>query len=228
MVSGIYIGGELARQTDLLRGRHVMHERNTDKWYGVETRMLNQSVRRHIRRFPDDLMFQLRPEEFAAWKSQIVISMADVMSWRIAPVVFAELVIGILSGAFYCQVAIDIHIFIMRAFQRMKAPFLSHRKLLDKLQKLEKSVEDLYGSDTTRKEMLLALSLQLERFFEQGKRITRKGYRVRISGKDVCDYSRGKWRSLQPTDHKKKPLRREAENFHLITFLAEEALLSIT
>jgi hypothetical protein len=39
-------------------------------------------VRRHIRRFPDDFMFQLSPEEFADWKSQIVISNSDVMGWR--------------------------------------------------------------------------------------------------------------------------------------------------
>jgi hypothetical protein len=70
MLPGIYSEGEIARQIYLIRGRHVMLDRDLAKLYGVETRVLNQSVRRHIRRFPDDFMFQLSPEEFADWKSQ--------------------------------------------------------------------------------------------------------------------------------------------------------------
>lgn len=91
--------------------------------------------------------------------------------------VFTELGIGMLSGVLNSDVAIDIHIFIMRAFQRMRVTYLSHREVLDKLAHLEKSVEDLYGRDISKEEMVLALSLQLEQFFEQGKRITIKGYR---------------------------------------------------
>jgi hypothetical protein len=166
MLPGIYSEGEIARQIYLIRGRHVMLDRDLAKLYGVETRVLNQSVRRHIRRFPDDFMFQLTPEEFADWKSQFVISNSDVMGWRKAPLVFTELGIGMLSGVLNSDVAIDIHIFIMRAFQRMRATYLSHREVLDKLQHLEKSVEDLYGRDISREEMMLALSLQLEQFFE--------------------------------------------------------------
>jgi hypothetical protein len=176
MLPGIYSEGEIARQIYLIRGRHVMLDRDLAKLYGVETRVLNQSVRRHIRRFPDDFMFQLSPEEFADWKSQIVISNSDVMGWRKPPLVFTELGIGMLSGVLNSDVAIDIHIFIMRAFQRMRATYLSHREVLDKLAHLEKSVEDLYGRDISREEMMLALSLQLEQFFEHGKRITIKGY----------------------------------------------------
>lgn len=82
MLPGIYSEGEIARQIYLIRGRYVMLDRDLAKLYGVETRVLNQSVRRHIRRFPDDFMFQLSPEEFADWKSQFVISNSDVMGWR--------------------------------------------------------------------------------------------------------------------------------------------------
>ena len=111
-----------------------MFDRDLAKLYGVETRVLNQAVRRQIRRFPDDFMFQLTPEEFANWKSQSVISNSDLMGWRKAPLVFTELGIGMLSGVLNSDVAIDIHIYIMRAFQRMRATYLSHREVLDKLQ----------------------------------------------------------------------------------------------
>lgn len=178
MLPGIYSEGEIAKQIHLIRGRHVMFDRDLAKLYGVETRVLNQAVRRQIRRFPDDFMFQLTPEEFANWKSQIVISNSDLMGWRKAPLVFTELGIGMLSGVLNSDVAIDIHIYIMRAFQRMRATYLSHREVLDKLQQLERSVEDLYGRDTSREELILALSLQLEQFFDQGKRVTIQGYKL--------------------------------------------------
>jgi len=51
-----------------IRGREVMIDRDLAELYGVETRILNQSVRRNIKRFPEDFMFQLSPEEFNKWK----------------------------------------------------------------------------------------------------------------------------------------------------------------
>ncbi len=58
----------------LLRGKKVMLDRDLATLYGVETRTLNQAVRRNINRFPEDFMFQLTTEEMENWKSQIVIS----------------------------------------------------------------------------------------------------------------------------------------------------------
>lgn len=58
----------------LLRGKKVMLDRDLATLYGVETRTLNQAVRRNINRFPEDFMFQLTMEEMENWKSQIVIS----------------------------------------------------------------------------------------------------------------------------------------------------------
>ena len=58
----------------LIRGRKVMLDRDLAVLYGVETRVLNQAVRRNEKRFPDDFMFQLTAEELEDWKSQIVIS----------------------------------------------------------------------------------------------------------------------------------------------------------
>ncbi len=58
----------------LLRGKKVMLDRDLATLYGVETRTLNQAVRRNINRFPEDFMFQITTEEMENWKSQIVIS----------------------------------------------------------------------------------------------------------------------------------------------------------
>ena len=58
----------------LVRGKKVMLDRDLALLYGVETRTLNQAVRRNITRFPEDFMFQLSNEEMENWKSQIVIS----------------------------------------------------------------------------------------------------------------------------------------------------------
>lgn len=62
------------RKQDFFRGKKVMLDRDLATLYGVETRALNQAVRRNVRRFPEDFMFQLTKEELESWKSQIVIS----------------------------------------------------------------------------------------------------------------------------------------------------------
>jgi len=57
-----------------IRDQRVMIDRDLAEIYGVETRILNQAVKRNIERFPEDFMFQLTDDEFINWKSQIVIS----------------------------------------------------------------------------------------------------------------------------------------------------------
>lgn len=73
-----------------LRGQKVMLDRDLAQMYGVETRILNQAVKRNISRFPEDFMFQLNEEEFQNWKSQIVISNSIRMVLRRKPLAFTE------------------------------------------------------------------------------------------------------------------------------------------
>jgi hypothetical protein len=73
-----------------MRGAKVMLDRDLAKLYGVRTMVLNQAVRRNIRRFPADFMFQLTKEEFIDWKSQFVISKGDRMGLRKIPFAFTE------------------------------------------------------------------------------------------------------------------------------------------
>lgn len=91
--------------------------------YGVETRALNQSVKRNIERFPEDFMFQLTKEELDVLKSQIVTS-----SWggmRKLPYAFTEMGVAMLSSVLRSPLAIQVNIGIMRAFTEF-AEWLLH------------------------------------------------------------------------------------------------------
>ena len=66
----------------IIRGQHVMLDRDLAVLYRVETRVLNQAVKRNLERFPEDFMFQLTKEEFEIWKSQFVISKSILMGAR--------------------------------------------------------------------------------------------------------------------------------------------------
>ena len=75
----------------LIRGQKVMIDRDLAELYEVETRILNQTVRRNIKRFPEDFMFQLTSEEMNNWISQIVISNRERMGFRKPPLAFFEI-----------------------------------------------------------------------------------------------------------------------------------------
>ena len=74
----------------VIRGQQVMIDRDLAELYGVETRSLNQAVKRNIERFPEEFCFQFNKEEFINWKSQIVISNPDKMGLRKVPYAFTE------------------------------------------------------------------------------------------------------------------------------------------
>ena len=73
-----------------IRGERVMLDRDIAALYNVETKVLNQAVKRNIKRFPEDFMFQLSKTEFQIWKSQIVTSNSDKMGLRRPPYAFTE------------------------------------------------------------------------------------------------------------------------------------------
>ncbi len=120
----------------LIRGSKVMLDRGLAELYQVETRTLNQSVKRNISRFPEDFMFQLTDKEFSNLKSQFVIS-----SWggaRTLPFVFTEHGVAMLSSVLRSERAVQINIQIMRAFTKLREMMKSHKELLDKVNELEK------------------------------------------------------------------------------------------
>ncbi len=101
-----------------IRGQRVMLDRDLAELYHVETKVLNQSVKRNIERFPEDFMFKLSKQELDNLRSQFVTS-----SWggsRTLPYAFTEQGVAMLSGLLKSDIAINTNIAIMRAFVAMR------------------------------------------------------------------------------------------------------------
>ena len=129
-----------------IRGKQVMLDRDLARLYGVETKRLNEAVKRNIERFPEDFMFQLNKEEFENWKSQIVTSNwmsqnatsnSVIMGARKLPYAFTENGIAMLSGLLNSQTAIRVNIEIMRAFVAMRHTLLSNNQLFSRIENIE-------------------------------------------------------------------------------------------
>lgn len=130
----------------LVRGRKVTLDRDLAVLYGVETRVLNQAVRRNKKRFPEDFIFQLTAEELEDWKSQIVISNKEKLGLRKPPLAFTEQGVAMLSSVLNSETAIAVNIQIIRIFSRMREMLLNYKDLLLKLEQLERKV-DGYDED---------------------------------------------------------------------------------
>jgi hypothetical protein len=128
----------IERKIYRIRGQKVMLDRDLANLYGVETRVLNQAVRRNIRRFPADFMLALTREEITDL-SQIVISSRI----KHAPNVFAftEQGVAMLSGVLNSERAIQVNISIMRAFVKLREMIASHKDLARRLDDLEKKYD---------------------------------------------------------------------------------------
>jgi len=125
----------------IIRGKKVMLDRDLAVLYDVETRTLNQAVRRNIKRFPEDFMFQLTKEEMSNWKSQIVISNKDKMGIRKKPYAFTENGVAMLSSVLNSERAITVNIQIMRTFTKLRELLTTHKELKQKLNKMEKKYD---------------------------------------------------------------------------------------
>lgn len=124
-----------------IRGQKVMLDRDLAEMYGVETRTLNQAVKRNIDRFPVDFMFQLTDEETKIWKSQIVITNSIKMGVRRNPFAFTELGVAMLSSVLNSKTAIQINMGIMRAFVAVRQMLVNPP--VDRLGNIEKEVKEL-------------------------------------------------------------------------------------
>jgi hypothetical protein len=122
----------------LIRGEKVMLDRDLATLYNVETKVLKQSVRRNINRFPDDFMFELTGEEFKNWRSQFVTSNSDKMGLRYSPMAFTEQGIAMLSGILNSPQAIEVNIAIMRTFVKIRQLIYQNQTVSTQLQELER------------------------------------------------------------------------------------------
>jgi hypothetical protein len=133
----------IERKIFLIRGKKVMLDRDLAALYGVETRALNQAVRRNIKRFPEDFMFRLMIDEADNFsRSQIVTS-----SWggaRKPPYAFTEPGVAMLSSVLKSEKAIQVNILIIRMFIRLREILSSNSELSAKIELLERKFDNKF------------------------------------------------------------------------------------
>ena len=122
----------------LIRGQKVMLDRDLAELYGVETRVLNQAVRRNINRFPRDFRFELMRDEVMRI-SQTVISSEIKFSKQVTA--FTEQGVAMLSSVLNSDRAVQVNIEIMRAFVRLRQIMASRADLARKLESLERKYD---------------------------------------------------------------------------------------
>ncbi|MDQ7781161.1 MAG: ORF6N domain-containing protein, partial [Planctomycetota bacterium] len=130
----------IERMILLIRHQKVMLDRDLAQLYGVETRALNQAVRRNAARFPDDFMFRLNDAEAEWLVSQNVIPHRKYLGGAL-PMAFTEQGVAMLSSVLNSTRAIQVNITIMRAFVQLRAILSTHADLARKLEELEKKYD---------------------------------------------------------------------------------------
>jgi hypothetical protein len=128
----------------MIRGVRVMLSVDLARLYSVETRALNQAVRRNITRFPADFMFQLSPAEAASLVSQHVIPDARSFGGRM-PYAFTEHGVAMLSSVLRSPGAIEINIEIVRAFVRLRNMIESNKEMVKRIDELEKKYDERFA-----------------------------------------------------------------------------------
>ena len=131
----------IASKIYLIRGVKVMLDRDLAELYGVETRVLNQSVGRNIERFPKDFMFALNREEIMRI-SQIVTSSGIKFSKRVR--CFTEQGVAMLSSVLRSKRAVQVNIQIMRAFTQLRKMLSTHKDLKRKIESMEKKYDQQF------------------------------------------------------------------------------------
>lgn len=126
----------------MIRGQRVMLDYDLAQMYGVETRVLNQSVKRNIERFPEDFMFQLTEFEWETISSQIVMTSRKKRPKSSLPLAFTEHGALMLSSVLRSNVAVEISIKVTRAFIALRQA-LSNISLPAKIDELENKIENL-------------------------------------------------------------------------------------
>jgi cell shape-determining protein MreC len=133
-----------------IRGQRVMLDFDLAGMYGVETRVLNQAVKRNVDRFPDDFMFKLSQKEWEYMLSQIVMTYPVKRPKTAVPLAFTELGVAMLSSVLNSKTAIQINMRIMRAFVAVRQllinpPFDRVTELQNEIKELKEYIEEVFS-----------------------------------------------------------------------------------
>jgi hypothetical protein len=127
----------------IMRGHKVMLDRDLAILYEVETRRLNEQVRRNLRRFPEDFMFQLNETEVEIMVSQNAIPSRQHLGGRL-PLAFTEQGVAMLSSVLNSERAIDVNIQIIRTFTKLRALMANHDDLRRQIEEMEKKYDEQF------------------------------------------------------------------------------------
>ena len=136
----VFNDNEIIEKIYIIRGQKVMIDRDLAEMYEVDTLRLKEQVRRNISRFPEDFMFQMSPEEFQNWRSQIAMSKSVKMGLRYAPFCFTRQGVAQLSSVLRSETAIQVNIQIIRVYTKMTQLILDNKDLWLKIEKIEKAL----------------------------------------------------------------------------------------
>ena len=129
----------IASRILILRAQRTILDADLAALYGVETRRLNEQVRRNSERFPEDFVFQVTPGEFANLKSQFATS-----SWggrRKRPLAFTEHGAIMAAMVLNSPRATEVSVYVVRAFVQLRDTLLAHKELARRLDQLEAGIE---------------------------------------------------------------------------------------
>jgi hypothetical protein len=128
----------------VIRGQKVILDSDLASLYGVSTARLNEQVKRNKARFPEEFIFQLNKEEFKNLMSQFAISRSPVSGWggrRIAPYAFTEHGAIMAASVLNSERAVQVSIYVVRAFVQLRLAISANREIVSKLQQLEQKTQ---------------------------------------------------------------------------------------
>ena len=140
MYSSLITTEKIESRIYFIREKKVMLDMDLAKLYEVKTKILNQAVKRNLKRFPEDFMFQLTKEE----KEEVVTICDHLSKLRFSPVlpyVFTEQGVAMLSTVLNSERAINVNIQIMRTFTKLREMVESHKDLKRKIEDMEKKYD---------------------------------------------------------------------------------------
>jgi ORF6N domain-containing protein len=139
--TAIVVAGKVDSKIFVLRGQRVILDTDLAELYGVQVRQLNQQAKRNAKRFPPAFRFQLSSHELKILKSQNVISSKGHGGARYLPYVFTEHGAIMAATVLNSERAIEMSVFVVLAFVRMRRAIAGNRNILTKLAELERRLE---------------------------------------------------------------------------------------
>jgi hypothetical protein len=133
--------GQIEQRILLIRGQRVMLDADLAMLYGVPTRVLNQAVRRNLKRFPQDFMFKLTQPE----KDQVITICDHLKNLKYAkalPNAFTEHGAIMVASVLNTERAVQISVFVVRAFVKLREMLSTHKELAHKLAELERKLQN--------------------------------------------------------------------------------------